>query len=518
MPFVCSLVLLAGCSNVSSQRSSQDQIVAGMTLEPMGFYPLRALDSGSYYAQTLVYEGLVRYGANLDVVPAIAKSFSVAPDGLTYTFELRPDVKFSDGSPLTFVDINESFKLAQSKLSPFRTDYEAISEIEQKGASTVILHLSRRNAPLLSRLVELRILPYKIISAKDHGKNALSRDPVGSGPFRLLRWESGLELVFEPNPFYGGVKPSYKQLVWRVVPDKTLMAMALRRGELDVAALDPTSWKVIGDGANSRIELDKFPGSRTIYLGFNTRKKPFNEVLVRQAVAEAINRPDLAKALYSGFAVVPRSDVSVGSWAYNSNAKLWPFDLKDSREKLLQAGYKFIGRTWKSTPDDQLLAFRILTIRDYQDVAQVVSDDLKSLDVPSEVQIVEYATLRQRYLQRGDFEAILWSRSSGPDPECSLVWSKEGAMNYSKFSNAKVESLLAEGRLVTDKNSRANVYKEIQGILASELPWVFLIQPDLLVAHSVNVENIKQANQNLTGLPWDNPLFNAAGWKRVNHN
>lgn len=175
-----------------------------MTLEPMGFYPLRALDSGSYYAQTLVYEGLVRYGANLDVVPAIAKSFSVAPDGLTYTFELRPDVKFCDGSPLTFLDISESFKLAQSKLSPFRTDYEAISSVEQKGASTVVLHLSRRSAPLLSRLVELRILPYKIISAKDHGKNALSRNPVGSGPFRLLRWESGLELVFEPNPFYGG--------------------------------------------------------------------------------------------------------------------------------------------------------------------------------------------------------------------------------------------------------------------------------------------------------------------------
>lgn len=489
-----------------------------MTLEPMGFYPLRALDSGSYYAQTLVYEGLVRYGANLDVVPAIAKSFSVAPDGLTYTFELRPDVKFCDGSPLTFLDISESFKLAQSKLSPFRTDYEAISSVEQKGASTVVLHLSRRSAPLLSRLVELRILPYKIISAKDHGKNALSRNPVGSGPFRLLRWESGLELVFEPNPFYGGEKPAFKQLVWRVVPDKTLMAMALRRGELDVATLDPTSWKVIKDGAKGRIELDKFPGSRTIYLGFNTRKKPFNEVLVRQAVAEAINRPELAEALYSGFAVVPRSDVSVGSWAYNSEAKLWPFNLQNSREKLLQSGYKFIGRAWKSTPDDRLLAFRILTIRDYQDVAQVISDDLKSLDVPSEVQIVEYATLRQRYLQKGDFEAILWSRSSGPDPECSLVWSKDGAMNYSKFSNDKIESLLAEGRLVTDKNSRANVYKEIQGILASELPWVFLIQPDLLVAHSVNVENIKQAGQDMTGLPWDNPLFNAASWKRVNQN
>lgn len=517
--FFCALVVLAGCSSsVSRRHSSQDQIVAGMTLEPMGFYPLRALDSGSYYAQTLVYEGLVRYGSDLNVVPAIAKTFAISPDGLTYTFELRPDVKFSDGSPLTFADISASFKLAQSKLSPFRSDYEAIERIELQSPSKLILHLNKRSAPLLSRLVELRILPEKITSARDHGKNALSRNPVGSGPFRLLRWESGLELVFEPNPFYWGVKPDYKQLVWRVVPDKTLMAMALSRGELDVAALDPTSWKVIRDGARGTIELDRFPGSRTLYLGFNTVKKPFNNVLVRQAMAEAINRTELANALYSGFAVVPRSDVSVGSWAYNASAKLWPFDLESARKNLEAAGYKFIGRNWKSTSDDQLLAFRILTIRDYQDVAQVVSDDLKSLDVPSEVQVVEYSTLRQRYLQKGDFEAILWSRSSGPDPECYLVWSKDGAMNYSKFANTKIESLLAEGRLVTDKVARANVYKEIQGILAKELPWVFLIQPDLLVAHSVNVGNIKQANQNLTGLPWDNPLFNAASWKRIDQN
>ncbi len=488
-----------------------------MTLEPMGFFPLRALDSGSYYAQTLIYEGLVRYGADLNVLPAIAKTYSISDDGLTYTFELRPGVKFGDGTPVTFADIDQSFKLALSKLSPFRSDYEAIAGIERHGQSTVILHLSKRSAPLLSRLVELRILPAKIISAADHGKNALSRAPVGSGPFRLVRWESGLELVFEPNPFYWGAKPSFKQLVWRVVPDKTLMAMALNRGELDVAALDPASWKVIKGGARDQILLDKFPGSRTIYVGFNTSKKPFNEKLVRQAICLAINRTDIAKAIYSGFAVVPKTDVSAGSWAYNPQAKLWPFDLTDAREKLLQAGYKFIGRNWKST-DQKLLAFRILTIRDYQDVAQVVSDDLRSLDIPSEVQIVEYATLRQRYLQKGDFEAILWSRSSGPDPECSLVWSTAGAMNYSKFSNSKIDALLAQGRLAPDKPARAKVYQEIQGILANELPWVFLVQPDLLLAHSVNIGNIKQANQNLTGLPWDNPLFNAASWKRINQN
>ena len=173
-----------------------------MSLEPLGFYPLRALDSGSAYAQTLVYEGLVRYDSNLSIVPAIASSFSISADRLTYTFNLRPGVRFSDGALLTVKDIAASFALLKSDSSPFKADYLCISNVEEKNSSTLILHLKERSAPLLSKLVELRILPARMTLSKDHGKQALSRDPIGSGAFRLNRWESGLELVFEPNPYY----------------------------------------------------------------------------------------------------------------------------------------------------------------------------------------------------------------------------------------------------------------------------------------------------------------------------
>jgi peptide/nickel transport system substrate-binding protein len=524
--FCLSASLLTGCGQ-SENPQAPKQIVVGMSLEPLGFFPLRALDSGSYYAQTLVYEGLVRYGPNLEIVPALASSFVISDDGLTYTFKLRDSARFSDGSPVTYNDIESSYKLVQSKSSPFKTDYGCIETMEHPDASTFILHLNKRSAPLLARLAELRILPASITAAHDLGKEKLSRTPVGSGPYRLVRWESGLELVFAPNEYYWGKKPQ-QGLVWRIVPDKTLMAMALSRHELDVANLDATSWEVIknrydgqqikaGETPAPGIQLDTFAGTRTMYLGFNTKRKPFDNALVRQAICMGINRNEIARFAFKGLAVVPPTDVFPGSWAFNPDAVKWPYSLTDAQTSLTKAGFKFIGHNWRNTDDDKLLAFRILTIKDYQDVAQIVSDSLKSLNIPSEVQVVEYATLRQRYLQKGDFDAILWSRSYGPDPECSLVWGKAGPLNYSKFDNSRVEELIQMGISETDQAKRKPYYKEIQSILAKELPWVFLVQPELLVAHWSNIGNIKEAHQMMTGLPWDNPLFNAADWQRLTH-
>jgi peptide/nickel transport system substrate-binding protein len=118
-------------------------------------------------------------------------------------------------------------------------------------------------------------------------------------------------------------------------------------------------------------------------------------------------------------------------------------------------------------------------------------------------------------LLKSDFDAVLFSRSYGPDPECSLVWGKKQPLNYSKFDNARVEELIKLGISEPDQATRAKYYKEIQSILAKELPWVFLLQPELLVAHWSNIANITEAGQKMTGLPWDNPLYNAADWRRL---
>src|SRR6202043_461718 len=116
-------------------------------------------------------------------------------------------------------------------------------------------------------------------NSADHGKAALSRQPVGTGPFKLASWQSGLELCFVPNEYYWGRHPSFDKLVWRVVPDKSLLSMAIMRGELDVANIDAASWISMGGEEAARehhLTLEKLRGSRTVYCGFNLRQKPFS--------------------------------------------------------------------------------------------------------------------------------------------------------------------------------------------------------------------------------------------------
>jgi peptide/nickel transport system substrate-binding protein len=539
-----SALALSGCTShanaahdapAAATVAKRDRIVFGISWEPVSFHPLRALDSGSYYAQTLVYEGLIKYDKNLQLVPGLAEWFQISDDNLDYSFRLRRGLKFGDGSPLGLDDVQASITAARSDSSPFKTDYKCIKQVELKVADNLlVLHLKEPSAPLLARLAELRILPARLMNAPDRGASVLGREPVASGPFLLKRWEAGLELVFTPNPNYWGEKPHCEQLVWRIVPDKTLLGIALRRGELDVAAVDPLNCSAtliprkqarFGRPADKNFEstnetpvdVEQFNGTRTVYLGFNMKRAPFNNQLVRQAVCSGINRNALAEVLFAGYASVPRSDVSPGSWAYHAKVKTWPFDQRLSAELLQQAGYTCTNHGWYQNSDKgKQLCFRILTVKDFQDVAQVISDDLGQIGVPTEVQVLEYTTLRAKYLKTGDFDVFLWSRSAGTDPECSLVWGTKGPLNFINYSDKTVDALIQQGRDAMVRSQRARIYGDIQAILAEQLPWVFLVQPRLLIAHKPDINNIKQANQEKTGLPWDNPLFNAPRWERRN--
>ena len=397
-----------------------------------------------------------------------------------------------------------------------------------------MLHLSEPSTPLLARLAELRILPARVINQLNHGTEKVNRCPIASGPFQLQNWESGLELVFRPNPNYWGAPPKCKELVWRIVPDKTLLGIALRRGELDVAPVDPLNFQATSlagkpfspqererEQAKTRneevaLDIEQFNGTRTVYLGFNVHRSPFDQALVRQAICTSINRTELAKVLFAGYAAVPLSDVSADAWYYNQTVREWPFDRQLSFRLLQRAGYSYSNGGWNKAGCAHQLAFRILTVRDFQDIGQVISNDLWQIGVPTEVQILEYTTLRAKHLKTGDYDVFLWSRSAVTDPDCSMVWGTGGPLNFVKLSDPAIDNLIARGRKALNRPDRALLYGKIQQILGEKLPWVFLVQPKLLIVHNRNIHNIKQANQEMTGLPWDNPLFNAPRWERRN--
>lgn len=523
------VVLLAGCGTASDSEKTasaerSNRVVIGMPWEPRTLNPYRGVDSASYFAQSLIHGGLVTYNERGEIGPGLAERFLISADGKTYTFFLRKNLKFSDGTPLTADDVIASINATIGPGSPFRNNYECIKRCESPEPLQVVLHLSSKNLPLMLRMADLRIVPASSFSEKMKNSNILARKPVGCGPFMLHRWDPGFELVFKANPYHWGEKARSEYLVWRIIPDGNLLSAALFRGDVDVARVDGRiELGVLSE--HSDVEFKKFPGNRTIFLAFNTEKEPYAKPAFRQAISMLIDKYAIVNSLYAGFAVVPSSDFPEYGPVYNRISRRWPYDTKLAAQSLEASGFEMRSDGWYEKPQgkpvpsvpakQQRLAFKIVTIKDFMDVAQVVAGDLQTAKIGVRVELVEYSTMKDKYLTTGEYDAVLFSRTQGPDPDCRLVWSKSGPLNYARYKNDQLDGLLEDAYKAPTEVERKRLYDQVQTLLSEQLPWVYLVQPSLTIAHKTYISGIGDGVTSDTGLPWDNPLFDAAHWKRV---
>jgi len=518
-------------SSTADYKDRSQTVVVGMPWEPRTLNPFRGIDSASYFSQTLIHGGLVRYNEKGEILPGLAERFSVSPDGKTYTFQLRPNLKFCDGSNLTAADVSASINATIGPGSPFRNNYESIERVENPAPLQVVLKLKAKNLPLMMRMADLRIVPASSFTEAAKKSNELARKPIGCGPFLLHRWDPGFELVFKANPYYWGEKAKSKYLVWRVIPDGNLLSAALFRGDVDVARVDGRiELGVLSE--HSDVEFRKFPGNRTIFLAFNTQKEPYSKPTFRQAISMLIDKYAIVNHLYAGFAVVPTCDFPEYGPVYNSVTRHWPYDPKQAVQYLQASGFelkpdgyfKAATETAGSKPvsedhkvgekKPQRLAFKIVTIKDFMDVAQVVAGDLQTAKIGVRVELVEYSTMKDKYLTTGEYDAVLFSRTQGPDPDCRLVWGKKGPLNYARYENDELDKLVEDAYKADTEGGRKELYDKIQVLLSDQLPWVYLVQPSLTIAHKTYVKGIGTGVQSDCGLPWDNPLFDAANWSR----
>lgn len=531
MVAMLSMSMVSSCGSPRSEvfrAERAERIVIGMPWEPRTLNPFRGVDSASYFAQTMIHGGLVRYNEKGEIKPGLAERFEISPDGKTYTFYLRPNLKFSDGSPLTSEDVLASIKATVGPGSPFRNNYECIQSFESPEPLQVVLHLTSKNLSLMLRMADLRIVPANNFSEAMKNSNVLSRQPVGCGQFFLYRWDPGLELVFKSNPYYWGEKSKSKYLIWRVIPDGNLLSAALFRGDVDVARVDGRiELGVLSE--HSDVEFQKFPGNRTLFLAFNTEKPPYSKASFRQAVSMLIDKYAIVNNLYAGFAVVPSSDFPEYGPVYNRLSRRWPYDPKQATRFLEASGFEQRTDGWYEKEsgmpvnkpvstvgsNHSRLAFKIVTIKDFMDVAQVVAGDLQSAKIGVRVELVEYSTMKDKYLTTGEYDAVLFSRTQGPDPDCRLVWGKKGPLNYARYKNNQLDSMVEEAYAAQTEQRRKQLYDGVQVLLSEQLPFVYLIQPSLTIAHKTSIKGIGEGVSNANGMPWDNPLFDAGNWRRV---
>jgi len=469
--FAISFIILFFIFSLSSgQIKKGGTLTIGVDQEVVGLDPNIVTAFSSFRRIDLLYNKLVKYDENLNIVPDLAISWKI-PDNLTYIFYLRKGIKFHNGRELTAEDVKYTLEriLDPKTGSPGRSYIEPISSIEIVDKYTVKIKLSTPLASLLSGLASnnCAIVPKEEI--EKYGN--LQRNVVGTGPFKLAEWvpDNYMRLVRNPDYFEKGL-PYLDEVIFRVIPEQTSLLAGLKSGALDMATINDGS-VILQAKKDSNLVVMQKPGINVRTYGFNTTRKPFDDIRVRQAIALAIDRDEIVSTAEFGMAL-PSGPIpaSVKRWA--KSVKLLPLsrpNIKKAKELLAQAGY----------PDG--FSFKIVCSPTYEggiSVAQVIQNQLKKIGLKPELEVLEWGIYIDRWRKR-DFDSMVELRGGDPDPDRFLyrILHSKGAVNNFLFKDEEVDKLLEEGRKLTKYEERKPIYDKLQVLISEKAPVIFLYVP-----------------------------------------
>lgn len=511
--FFAALFTLVSCSSGTPTAepprrgagtpASGDALVVGTIGEPSNLIPILASDSSSHDVAGNVFNGLVKYDKNLELVGDLAESWRVSPDGLTITFTLRRGVKWHDGTEFTSRDVLYTYRVTIDPKTPtaYAEDFKQVKTAEAPDRYTFRVTYGKPFAPALASW-GVGILPAHLLEGKDITKSELSRHPVGTGPYRFKEWVAGQKLVLEAFPDYFEGRAYIDRYVYRIIPDTSTMYLELKASGLDMMGLTPVQYARQTDTPDFRARFNKFryPASAYTYLGYNLRNPLFADRRVRQAIACAISKEELIHGVLLGLGQVAHGPFKPGTWAHNPGVRDFGYDPARAKSLLAEAGWREAGPDGILMKDGKPFSFTILTNQGNDQrlkTAQIIQRRLAKVGIEVKIRVLEWASLLTNFIDKRNFDALIMGWTIPQDPDIFDVWhsSKTGPkeLNFIGFKNAEVDRLIEEGRRTFDQEKRQRCYWRIQEILAREQPYTFLFVPDALPAVNARFRGIEPA-------------------------
>ncbi|QQG38330.1 MAG: hypothetical protein HYS26_02145 [Candidatus Kaiserbacteria bacterium] len=502
---VSAFALLAGLnSSVSTIVPSQGGTLTEGVIGPARFInPLLALSQPDADLTTLVYSGLMRALPDGRLVPDLASSYEISEDGTTYTFKIREDAVFHNGTSLTSADVLFTIQKAQSPdiKSQRRADWEGVA-VSAPDPSTIVFKLPRAYAPFLENTT-IGILPktlWESVSAEDFPFNPLNTHPVGSGPYRIDKQSTdstGAALSFELVPFerFALGKPYLKRITLLFYPNETALLNAYNAGRVDsfagispaaVQNLDPNSTKMV------RVALP-----RSFGVFFNQSKNPvLADAAVRAALNEAVDKSVLVDAVLEGYGVPidgpipPRvlgEEPPATPAALSQNEPVEASARTEAaREILRRGGWKWDDASGAWTKGKSTLSFALATADEPElsQTADIVAAAWRAMGAQVDVHVYSLSELNTAILRPRNYDAVLFGEVVGRSLDLFAFWHSsqrnDPGLNLSLYANSRADALLAEARATTDKSRRTELYQEFESVVEKDQPAVFLYAPEFI--------------------------------------
>ena len=441
-------------------------LIAARKAEVVGLDPHTSPAFSSKRVFELVYNTLVRFDGDMAIAPELASSWEISEDGRTVTFRLRPGVKFHNGDELTAEDVKFTFEriLDEQTGAVARSFFTGITGIETPDPLTVVMKLDNPNAALLNNMANANV---SIVSKKVAETMDLNKEVIGTGPFKLVEWVPDNYMRFEAHRdfFLDGV-PLLDGIELRVIPDESSILAGLRAGTIDWALIEDPKVAVLALGEES-LQVVRAPSLAYHLLGLNTRREPFTDVRVRQAISCAIDRQEIIDTAALGQGKVTGPLTSPFFALPVSEYPCYTPDLEKAKALLAEAGYadgfSFKIMTPAAEPATALAE------------AQDIQAQLKQIGIEAEIDLVEFGIYVDRW-KKADFDAWIGLNSGSPDPDYMLYryWHSSGNLNFVPgWSDPEIDRLLDEGKTTWDPEARKAIYAEVQRKLVEAAPWIW---------------------------------------------
>lgn len=494
---ITALFIVLGLSACGPTKGPvQDGLVVGIEDQPKTLDPRYATDVyGMRIAHHLIFSSLVRHGEDLRIMGDLAERWET-PDPTTYLFHLRQGVTFHDGRPLTARDVVFTFHhlMDPSTQSPFGPNYrDLITAVEKVSPLIVRFRLQRPTASFLTSII-MPILPAHLLEGDN--KDQFTPRLVGSGPFRFIS-QTAQAITLDAYPGYFDGPPTLPRVVFAIIKDNNTRFLKARKGELDllINALPPER---IADFAKSPLNENytviEGPGISYNYLAFNLIDSLAANLLVRQAVAHALNVDEIITHRLAGHAERALGLLSPVNWYHNPEIAIPPNNPTKARALLKEAGF--------SDPDGDgpkpAITLELKTSNNAQSVAiaRILQAQLAQAGIGVEIKSYEWGTFYGD-IQAGNFQLTLmrWVGVTEPDFYYDIFHSSQvppGGRNRGHYRNLEMDRLVEEGRTAMNQDQRRKIYSGVQQLAASDLPYVNLWHLNTVSIVHKRVQGYKQ--------------------------
>ena len=496
---VLSVCVAFSATSAESDAPGGGTIVFGRGADSITLDPAAATEMESAKVIESIYEGLVHCADDgTQIEPCLAASWERSDDGKTWTFHLRDNVLFHDGTPFDAEAVVDNFT---RQIDPahrrFQSDFayapvilKYVTNVEALDDRTVRITLSQPYAPFLHNMA---MFSAKIASprALKHWGKAIGHHPVGTGPFRFEEWRPNDRIILKRNDQYWGDKAKLDRVVFRSIPDNAARFKAFRDGRVDAMdGINPGDVAKIEELPNTT--LVSRPGLNVGYLAMNTTKPPFDNAKVRQAVNHAVNKPGLIKVMYRGLAAPAKTPLPPTLWGHNDEIVDYTYDPDKAMELLAEAGFKdgFESTLWTMRIPRPYMPRPL-------DVARLIQSNLAEVGIHVRVVSHTWDDYNDK-VENGEHDMCLlgWIGDNGdPDNFLYVLLDRDNAvkgkaMNCAFFDNERLHELLVAAQQTQEFDERVRLYKEAQQIVHDEAPWVPLAHARQIVAARDNVTGI----------------------------